>query len=159
MRQPLKIVLAVLLAAAFAAGCGSDDESSNGNGDGAAANGGGGGASTQAEGSPAAGRSSPKRSVRAEMVKCMEDAGFEVTHEGDDAEKATNYTIEAGGSKKAEIIIHANRNDATGSAVRAGEERAINSVPFGRAEFRRADTATNSEAGVLANCVAEAYVH
>ena len=150
MHQPLKIVLAVLLAAAFAAGCGSDDES-NGNG--------GGGASTQAEGSASETRSTPKRSVRAEMVKCMEDAGFEVTHEGDDAEKATNYTIEAGGAKKAEIIIHANRNDATGSAVRAGEERAINSVPFGRAEFRRAGTATDGEAGVLANCVAEAYVH
>ena len=30
MRQPLKIALAVLLAAAFAAGCGSDDDSSSG---------------------------------------------------------------------------------------------------------------------------------
>lgn len=157
MRQPLKFVLAVLLAATFAAGCGSDDDSSNGGNAGGA--GGGGGGSTQAESAAPDAKPSAKRSVRAEMVRCIERAGFEVTHEGDDAEKATNYTIEARGSKKAEIIIHANRNDAAGSAVRAGEDKGINSVPFGRAEFRRADTASNSEAGELANCVAEAYVH
>jgi len=151
-RPPFTLLLAFVLAAALAAGCGDDDSS----------NGGGGGSeqsqqSEQAEGSESAAKPK-KRSVRAEMIGCIEDEGFEASHEGD-PEKATNYTIEAGGKKKAEIIIHANRNDAAGSAKRIGEEKGINSIPFGRAEFRRADTATDTEAGRLANCVAEAYVH
>ena len=155
MRQPFfKLCLAFVLAAALAAGCGDDDSSDGGGGA-------GGGASEQAEkpeGSEPAAKPK-KKSVRAEMVKCMEDEGFDVSHEGDDEEKATDYTIEGGGKKKAEIIIHANRNDAAGSARKAGEDKGINAIPFGRAEFRRADTATDTEAGVLANCVAEAYVH
>ncbi len=89
----------------------------------------------------------------------MEDEGFEVSHEGDDEEKATNYTVEAGGKKKAEIIIHSNKGDAASAARKVGEEKGINSIPFGRVEFRNNDSATNTEAGVLANCVAEAYVH
>ena len=153
MRQPLKTLLAVLLAAALAAGCGSDDDSSNANGNG------GGGAAENADGPAQTTTTTAKRSARATMVKCMEDAGFQVSHEGDDEERATNYTIEAGGSKKAEIIIHSNKNDAAGSARRAGEEKGLNSIPFGRTEFRRGDDATDTEAGVLANCVAEAYVH
>jgi hypothetical protein len=161
MRQPHKLCLAFLLAAAFAVGCGDDDEPSSG-----------GAASEQteqaenaenaekgetAEGSKAA--KPKKKSARAEMVSCIEDEGFGVSHEGDDEEKATNYTIEAGGKKKAEIIIHSNKNDAAGAAQKAGEEKGINSIPFGRVEFRNNDDATNTEAGVLANCVAEAYVH
>jgi len=154
MRQPLKLFLAVVLTAALAAGCGSDDDSSNGGGGG----GSGGGAAEKAE-SPAKAAKTKKKSARSEMVTCMEDEGFEVSHEGDDEEKATNYTIEAGGKKKAEIIIHSNKNDAAGSARKAGEEKGINAIPFGRTEFRRNDAATDTEAGVLANCVAEAYVH
>ncbi len=165
MRQPLKLLLAVAVAAALAAGCGSDDEpSSNGGG------GGGGSAESdkpkssepagkKAESSEPAGKPKAKKSARGEMVKCMEDEGFEVTPEGDDEEKATNYTIEAGGKKKAEIIIRSNKNDAAGAARKAGEEKGINSIPFGRVEFRNNDDATDTEAGVLANCVAEAYVH
>ncbi|MDP1847965.1 MAG: hypothetical protein Q8K79_09250 [Solirubrobacteraceae bacterium] len=157
MRQPPKLCLAFLLAAAFAVGCGDDDEPSNG----------GGSASEQAEqaqkgekadGSEAAAKPK-KKSARAEMVACIEDEGFEVSHEGDDEEKATNYTVEAGGKKKAEIIIHSNKNDAAGAAQKVGEEKGVNSIPFGRVEFRNNDDATNTEAGVLANCVAEAYVH
>jgi hypothetical protein len=151
MRQPLKLVLVLVLAAAFAAGCGSDDESpsgSAGNGDGAA----------EQSDAPKKAAKPKKKSVRAEMVNCMEDVGFEVSHEGDDEKKATNYTVEAGDKKKAEIIIHSNKNDAAGSARKAGK-KGINAVPFGRAEFRRNDDATDTEAGVLANCVAEAYVH
>jgi len=158
MRQPYKLCLAFLLAAAFAVGCGDDDEPA-----------GGGAASEQTEQAGAgekgengekAEAAKPKRkSARAEMVSCIEDEGFEVSHEGDDEEKATNYTVEADGKKKAEIIIHSNRNDAAGAAKRAGEEKGINSIPFGRVEFRNNDDATNTEAGVLANCVAEAYVH
>ena len=158
MRQPpFKLVLAFVLAAAFAVGCGDDDEPSNG----------GAGASEQAEqaqngekgeGSEAAAKPK-KKSARAEMVSCIEDEGFDVSHEGDDEEKATNYTIERRGKKKADIIIHSNQNDAAGAAKKAGEEKGINSIPFGRVEFRNNDDATNTEAGVLANCVAEAYVH
>ena len=160
MRQPLKLVLALLLAAALAAGCGGDDDSSSG---------GGGEGSEKTEktekaekadnGATPSAKPKKKKSARAEMVKCMEDEGFEVDHEGDDAEKATNYTVEGGGKKKAEIIIHSNKNDAAGAARKAGEEKGINSIPFGRVEFRNNDDATNTEAGVLANCVAEAYVH
>ena len=151
MRQPFKLVLALVLAAGFAAGCGSDDDSSK--------DGGGSAAADKATTSTPAAKPKKKASARAEMVTCMEDGGFEVTHEGDDDATATNYTIEAGGSKKAEIIIHSNKNDATRSANKAGEEKGINAIPFGRTEFRRGDAATNTEAGVLANCVAEAYVH
>ena len=152
MRQPFKLVLALVLAAGFAAGCGSDDDSSK--------DGGGSAGSRQGRPHPTpAAKPKKKASARAEMVTCMEDGGFEVTHEGDDDATATNYTIEAGGSKKAEIIIHSNKNDATRSANKAGEEKGINAIPFGRTEFRRGDAATNTEAGVLANCVAEAYVH
>ena len=152
MRQPLKLFLVLVLAAAFAAGCGSDDDSPSGgagNGDAAAEQG----------DAPKKTAKPKKKSARAEMVKCMEDEGFEVDHEGDDAEKATNYTVEGGGKKKADIIIHSNKNDAAGAARKAGEEKGINSIPFGRVEFRNNDDATNTEAGVLANCVAEAYVH
>ena len=152
MRQPLKLVLVLVLAAAFAAGCGSDDEpSSGGAGNGDAAG-------EQAD-APKKAAKPKKKSARAEMVGCMEDEGFEVSHEGDDEEKATNYTVEAGGKKKAEIIIHSNKNDAAGAARKVGEEKGVNSIPFGRVEFRNNDDATDTEAGVLANCVAEAYVH
>lgn len=156
MRQPLKLVLALFLAAALAAGCGGDDDSSGGGG------GDGSEKTEQAESSNGATPSAKpkkKKSARAEMVKCIEDEGFDVSHEGDDEEKATDYTVEGGGKKKAEIIIHSNKNDAAGAARKIGEEKGINSIPFGRVEFRNNDAATDREAGVLANCVAEAYVH
>ena len=168
MPQPFKLVLVLLLAAALAAGCGGDDDSpSGGGGDGAEK-------TEQAEkadgtdktekadksdGSTAAAKPKKKKSARAEMVGCIEDEGFEVDHEGDDEEKATNYTVKAGGKKKAEIIIHSNKNQAASTARKVGEEKGINSIPFGRVEFRNNDAATDTEAGVLANCVAEAYVH
>ena len=157
MHQPLKLVLVIVLAAAFAAGCGSDDESPSGgagNGDAAAEQ-----ADAPKADEPKKAAQPKKRSARGEMVKCIEDEGFEVDHEGDDEEKATNYTVEAGGKKKAEIIIHSNKNDAAGAARKIGEEKGVNSIPFGRVEFRNNDAATDREAGVLANCVAEAYVH
>jgi hypothetical protein len=153
MRRPFTLILTLLLAAALAGGCGGDDESSSG--------GGGDGGSEKAEqgdGAKTAGKPK-KKSTRAEMVKCIEDEGFEISHEGDDEEKATNYTVEGGGKKKADIIIHSNKNDAAGAARKVGEEKGINSIPFGRVEFRNNDDATDTEAGVLANCVAEAYVH
>jgi hypothetical protein len=152
MRRPLKIFLTFVLAAGFATGCGSDDDSSGG--------GGGSGGSDKPKASAKADDAKPKKqSARAEMVKCMEEEGFEVSHEGDDDEKATNYTIEAGGKKKAEVIIHSTKNGAASAARKVGEEKGTNSIPFGRVEFRNNDSATDTEAGVLANCVAEAYVH
>jgi len=149
MRQPVKLFLALVLAAGFAAGCGSDDDSSSG----------GGGSAGSDKATTSAPAAKPKKaSARAELVTCIEDGGFEVTHEGDDDATATNYTIEAGGSKKAEIIIHSNKNDAAVSSRKAGEDKGINAIPFGRTEFRRGDAATDTEAGVLANCVSGAYV-
>ena len=170
MRQPLKIALAVLLAAAFAAGCGSDDDSSSG-GDAADKTTTSAQAATDGTDADAGGESEPETdtksggakpkpaSARAKMLTCLEDdAGFEVTHEGDDEAKATAYTVEgdSGGSKKAEIIIHSNQNDAAGAARRAGEDKGLNAVAFGRAEFIRYK-ATDTEAGQIVNCVAAGY--
>lgn len=153
MRQPIKIILALVLAAGVAAGCGSDDDSPSGDS---------GGSDTPTTTATTA-RSSepPKRSTaRGKMVNCIERAGFEVTHKDQDAAKATNYTIEGddpGSSKKAEIVIHPNRDDAERSSIKAGEEKGINALAFGRAEFIRHES-TDTEAGVLANCIAGAYV-
>lgn len=148
MRQPLKIVLAVVLAAGIATGCGSDDESPSGDSGGSDA------PKTTAQSSEP-----PKRtSARGKMVTCMQRAGFEVTHKGQDAATATNYTVEGddSGSKKADIVIHPNRDDAERSSIKAGEEKGINAVAFGRAEFIRHES-TDREAGTLANCIAGAY--
>ena len=150
MRQPLKISLAVVLAAGIATGCGSDDESPN------AASGGSDAPKTSAKASEP-----PKpTSARGEMVNCMERAGFEVTHEDQDAATATSYTVQGDdpGSRKAVVVIHPNRDDAERSSIKAGEDEGLNAVAFGRAEFIRYES-TDTEAGVLANCVAEAYVH
>lgn len=149
MRQPLKIILALVLAAGVATGCGSDDESPSGD------SGGSDTPTTTAQSSEP-----PKRSsARGKMVNCVERAGFEITHKDQDAAKATNYTVEGDdpGSKKAEIVIHPNRDDAERSSIKAGEEKGINAVAFGRAEFIRHES-TDREAGVLANCIAGSYV-
>jgi hypothetical protein len=160
MRHSLKFALAVVVAAGFATGCGSDDDSDKPRA---------GGASDEAKttessdkdstGTKAKSTSKPKReSARGQMVSCMEKAGFEVTHEGEDAAAATNYTVggDEAKSRKAVIIIHSNKNDASAAATKAGEEKALNAVAFGRAEFIRYH-ATDTEAGQLANCVAEGY--
>ncbi len=168
MRQPLKTVSAVLLAAVFALaiGCGSDDDSSSG-GDAtdkartsaqAAAD-----DDTKTEDAPEADRETggakPKPTgARAKMLSCLEEAGFAISHEGDDEQKATDYTIEgtSGRQKRAEIVIHSNRNDAAGAATKAGEEKGLNAVAFGRAQFIRYE-ATDTEAGQIVNCVAAGY--
>jgi hypothetical protein len=165
MRHPLKIVLAVVLAAAFAAGCGSDDEKS-GDGDAADKT----KSSAQAAGdesksedepesdSKSGGAKPKKAGARAKMVKCLEGDGFELSHEGQDADKATDYTIEgtSGRKKRAQIVIHSSKNDAEAAARKKGEEKAINAVAFGRAEFIRYE-ATDTEAGQIVNCVAAGY--
>lgn len=149
MRQPVKIIVAAVLAAGIATGCGSDDDATKGDS----------GGSDEPNASKQADKPKPP-SARSEMVNCMEDAGFEVTHEDQDAATATRYTVEGddAGSKKAEIVIHSNREGASRSAVKAAQEEGTNAVAFGRAEFIPHD-AENRELGVLANCIAEGYVH
>jgi hypothetical protein len=165
MRHPLEIVLAVLLAAAFAVGCGSDDEKAGG-GDAAdktetsaQAAGDDSNAGDEPESDAKSGGAKPKKAgARSKMVKCLEGDGFELSHEGQDADEATNYTIEgtSGRKRRAVIVIHSNRNDAEAAARKKGEEKAINAVAFGRAEFIRYE-ATDTEAGQIVNCVAAGY--
>jgi hypothetical protein len=155
--QPLRTAaLAAVLAAALLSGCGSDDDT-------------GGSASDTAtnSASPAKSKSESKSkskaklkptSARAKLVKCIEDAGFEVTYPKQDAATATNYTVKGDkpGVTTALIVIHPNRDDAASAARRAGVDKGINAVAFGRAEFiPRA--AGNTETGVLANCIAAQY--
>ncbi len=142
--------VALLIAAVFAGGCGSDDEEEKSQKDPS------GKAKSEAK------DAKPKRkSARAQMVKCIEDAGFKIAHDDDqDAATATNYTVAAaqGAAKKAVVVIHPNKDEAERAATKAGEERGLNVVAFGRTEFIRY-AATDREAGVLANCIAEEYVH
>ncbi len=146
MRQPLKIALAVVVVIAVASGCGSDDDESQGGESGKTKS--------------AAQAAKPKaQSARARMVKCIEDAGFEITHGDQDAATATNYTVKGDnpGRRTAAVVIHSNRDDAARAAAKAGEDKGLNAVPFGRAELILY-TAENTEAGVLANCVQKGYV-
>lgn len=139
--------LAILVSLVLATGCGSDDEPQKRSGTNAA------GATTQEQ------SAGPKRaSARSKLVTCIEGEGYEISHEGDDAEKATEYTIGPDDPKraKAQIKIHSNRNDAQASASRAGLEEGINAVAFGRAEFIRRQ-ATDTEAGRIVNCLSMAY--
>ena len=153
------VAFLVALAVAVAAGCGgSDDESPKG----------GGGAparpatkTSAAPATPSKKAAAPKRATtRGKMVTCLRGAGFTVKAEGGDEATATNYTVTDGdaGSRTAVIVIRSNENDALGAARRAGEDKGLNAVAFGRAEFIRYK-ATDTEAGVIANCVAENYLH
>jgi hypothetical protein len=145
--------LSILIAAVIAAaGCGSDDKPKSGAAD--------------TPKSPAAAKPETKAksaapkptSARAKLVNCIVDKGFEVTHAGQDAATATTYTVPSGdgGRATAVIKIHSSRDEARSSVRRAGEERGVNAVPFGRAEFIR-EAATDTEAGVILNCVSLAY--
>jgi hypothetical protein len=144
-RSPAALVVLVCLI--LATGCGSDDEPADSSGSGAAE-------TTEQKQSTAPARAS----ARSKLVDCVEGEGYEISHEGDDAAKATSYTIgpEDPRRAKAEITIHPNRDEAASSARRAGEEEGINSVAFGRAEFIRRQ-ATDTEAGRIVNCISMAY--
>lgn len=148
-----RAALAVLVTLALAAaGCGSDDDEKSGAS----------GETEQTEQTEKAGKTdkpAPKRtSARGKLVKCVEGEGLDISHEGDDAEKATEYTVGPEGAKrrKAVIKIHSNRGDARSSANRAGLEKGLNAVAFGRAEFIRYK-ATDTEAGRIVNCMSAAY--
>jgi hypothetical protein len=151
-----RTALALLLTLAFAAaGCGSDDDDSKS------------GASSAGDKTEQADKtdkkteksSAPKKtSARGKLVSCIEGEGLEISHEGDDAEKATNYTVGPDNAKrrKAVIKIHSNRGEASRSAERAGLDKGLNAVAFGRAEFIRYE-ATDNEAGRIVNCMSAAY--
>ncbi len=140
-----RAALAVLIAGVIAAGCGSDQESESEGAD--------------ESNSPAqADKQKPKKSARAQMVECIERDGMDVTHDDQDAATATEYTVEGdkGKKMKAVVKIHSNRDDAKRSSAQAGEKKFLNSVPFGRAELI-VHAATNTEAGIIANCVSAEY--
>jgi len=140
-----RAALTVLLTVAIATGCGSEDAPKQAGG------------SDEPE-TEAAQTAKPKpTSARAKLVTCLEDEGYDVTHEDQPAATATRYTVKSSGRAKAVIKIHSNRDEARGSAARAGEDRGQNAVPFGRAEFLPDDAATDTDNGVVANCVSRVY--
>ena len=152
----LPATLAVLLTIVFAAGCGSDDDEKSGaSGDTEKTE-----KADKADKADKAGKSgAPKRtSARGKLVDCVEGEGLEISHEGEDAEKATDYTVGPDNARrrKAVIKIHSNRDEAQRSAERAGLDKGLNAVAFGRAEFIRYE-ATDNEAGRIVNCLSMAY--
>ena len=99
-------------------------------------------------------KAKPKRkSRRAQMVQCIEDEiGSDVKSDGG----PHNLSVKgADGKRQAIIVIH---DDA--AAARKGVARTLgtgrNAVTFGRAEFIRY-AASDTEAGVIVNCVALQY--
>ena len=141
------VALAVLaLAWLIAAGCGSDDTESSSRE-----------SETKPETAQAEKNEKPKpkrKSVRAQMVDCIEgDLGFEVTAADDDPHRLS--VKDPDGKVQAVVVIHSDAGIARGAAVRT-QEKGINAVAFGRAEFiRRA--ANDTEAGVIANCISAGY--
>jgi hypothetical protein len=152
-RSRLAPAVLAALVFALASGCGSDDDSKS-----------------RASGEPGAknehstkpadkGSAAPKRSsARGKLVDCIEREGIDITPEGDDEAKATSYTVgpQSARRRKAVIKIHSNRGEASRSAERAGLDKGLNAVAFGRAEFIRYE-ATDNEAGRIVNCMSAAY--
>jgi hypothetical protein len=160
MHRTHAFLAALLLAAAIviATGCGSDDDSKS---DSSAKPAQKSDAKSEDKSADDDTSAAPKASsARGKLTTCLDREGVDVSHEGQDAATATTYTLKArsgeGDKTDAVIKIHSSRDEAAGSARRAGEEHGINSVAFGRAEFiRRA--ATDNEAGTILNCVSMAY--
>ena len=151
-RFALAVLLVLVLA--LATGCGSDDDEKS-------ESAGESGAKTEQSAKPSADEAAaPKRtSSRGKLLSCLDEQGFDVSHEGESAEEATDYSLEARDGEDgvdAVIQIHPSRDAANSSARRAGEERGVNAVAFGRAEFIRRG-ATDTEAGTIVNCVSAAY--
>jgi hypothetical protein len=155
------LLLAGAIATATATGCGSDDDSKSGSTAKPGTKTEQKAATKPADTSDGDGSAAPKASsARGKLTTCLDREGIDAAHEGQDAATATTYTLKArsgeGDKTDAVIKIHPSRDEAAGSARRAGEDRGINAVAFGRAEFiRRA--ATDTEAGVIVNCVSMAY--
>jgi hypothetical protein len=135
-----RVALAVLVTAGFiATGCGSDDAEPNSGRTSEAA---------QAE------KAKPKpKSARAQMVECIEsELGYDVTSDDD----PHNLSVKnPNGKLEAVVIVHPDIGAAR-RAVAQTLEGGSNAVVFGRAEFIR-HAVKDTEAGVIANCVALEY--
>jgi len=137
-----RVALTVLVTAGLiVGGCGSDDDTE-----------------PTSDGQPKAAQGEKDKpqpkSARAQMVQCIEsELGFEV---GSDAEPDKLSVKGPGDKLKAVIVIHPNAGAAR-KAVAQTLETGTNAVVFGRAEFIRRGVATDTEAGVIANCIAVEY--
>jgi hypothetical protein len=135
------VTLATLLVVGLiAAGCGSDDDTE-----------------PKSDGPAAAETKKAKphspTSARGKMVDCVEsELGFEMKP-GDDPDKLSIKSED--GKLKADVVIHSDVGAAR-TAVAQTLNRGVNAVTFGRAEFIRRG-ADDTEAGVIANCVAIQY--
>jgi hypothetical protein len=145
-----RAALAVLIAGLLVVGCGDDGDSKKAGNAKPATQAAGDGANRAATKKKAT-----KTSSRAKLVRCVEDAGFDVAPAGGDAEKATTYTVTGGekSGRQAVIKIYPNRDDAERATARSG---ALNAVPFGRAVLT-VYAGSARETGSIANCVSLAY--
>lgn len=135
-----RVALAVLVTAGLiVTGCGSDETEPKSDG--------------QPEAAQVEKSESKPKGARAQMVECIEsELGYEVTSD-DDPDK---LSVKSPKDKLAAVIVVHPNAGAARRAVAQTLERGTNAVVFGRAEFiRRA--ATDTEAGVIANCVAIQY--
>lgn len=135
------LALSVLATAGLiVAGCGSDDDTE-----------------PKSDGQPEAAqveKAEPKpKSARAQMVECIEsELGFDVASDAEPDKLSVNGPDD---KLKAVIVVHPDAGAAR-RAVAQTLETGTNAVVFGRAEFiRRA--ATDTEAGVIVNCIAVEY--
>ena len=136
-----RVALAALVTAGLiVAGCGSDDDPA-----------------PTSDGKPKAAQvenDKPKpKSARAQMIECIEsELGLDVASDAEPDKLSVNG---ANDKVKAVIVVHPNAGAAR-RAVAQTLETGTNAVVFGRVEFiRRA--ATDTEAGVIANCIAIEY--
>jgi hypothetical protein len=135
-----RVALAVLaIAGLVATGCGSDDtEPSSDN---------------QPKASRAEKAEPPPKSARGQMIECIKsELGFDVAAD-DDPDKLSVKS--PNGKLKAVVVIHPDVGAAR-KAVAQTLNKGVNAVVFGRAEFIR-HAASDTEAGVIANCVAIEY--
>lgn len=135
-----RVALAVLASAGFvASGCGSDDPEPNSDRQPEAA---------QVE------KAEPKRnSARAQMVECIKGGiGHDVTADDD----PHNLSVKSPNGKLAAVVIVHPDAGAARKAVAQTVAEGSNGVSFGRAELIR-HGASDTEAGVIANCVAAEY--
>lgn len=138
--MPRNLALALLaIASSIAAGCGSDDSEPSPGGQ---------------SGAREVQKAEPKaKSVRAQMIDCIErELGYDVTT-GEDPHKLSIKS--SNGKRQAVVVIHPDAAAAR-KAVARTLSKELNAVVFGRAELIL-DAARDTEAGIIANCVAGGY--